>query len=554
MLNEKTQHDDKRIIDYQLWPLPGTKLMVRGPNRSSLPTRYFVALGAEQTFGRFAKEPYPSLLESTLGIPAINLGFLGAGPSFFFLDPELLQIVNGAEFVIVQMMSGSAVSNSVFELGLNQGTLRKRNLTDEPSFERPFRSAGSEYQNLIDMHDTEVLIRVRAETRDNYAREMIELLRRIEPPKTLLYWSTRPPRHKDDTAQIGAFPHFVNTEVVARIKPYADHYVESVTSRGLPQPLFDSETGAPVTLWNKDLFPHVKLRNHNHKYPSPEMHADVATALLSDPDRLRRKVSPNEARLRPVIVHMHIFKNAGSSVDAGLKQRFGPRWNAWDLKKIGETSSREDLLRFLHENKQFEAVSSHQLRAPIYGDEKFQFFPIVFLRHPVDRIASIYHYERKLKRAETSQSLTTAKSNELDFKGFVTWVLSRRISSVNNFQTLALSRAHMLRNKEQRTVVVSSQDLFDANIFLSSLPVVGVVDQFDKSAKAFEKWLAPIFLWIKIPSREVNRSRPKGRALPDKLQDIEVELGKPLYEQLLQANQYDLELYQIAVRKLAAIS
>lgn len=83
MVNIGYQQEDRNIIDYQLFKIDGIDSHIRGPERELVPGEYAVAIGAAQTFGRFSESAYPDLLSDKIGFPVINLGFSGAGPSFF---------------------------------------------------------------------------------------------------------------------------------------------------------------------------------------------------------------------------------------------------------------------------------------------------------------------------------------------------------------------------------------------------------------------------------------------------------------------------------------
>ncbi len=114
---------DTEVVDYQVYcldkkiidPYTGKSLQLRGPKPQNLvKNRYFVCLGAAQTFGRYCAKPYPMLLEEKIGLPGLNLGQGGAGPSFFGQNKKLLDYINNARFVIVQVMSGRSQDNSLF--------------------------------------------------------------------------------------------------------------------------------------------------------------------------------------------------------------------------------------------------------------------------------------------------------------------------------------------------------------------------------------------------------------------------------------------------------
>ena len=69
------------VVDYECFILGETGLYFRGPEPNQLePSKYFVCLGAAQTFGCFCDRPYPLLLQEELGLACLNLGYGGADP------------------------------------------------------------------------------------------------------------------------------------------------------------------------------------------------------------------------------------------------------------------------------------------------------------------------------------------------------------------------------------------------------------------------------------------------------------------------------------------
>jgi hypothetical protein len=268
------QHRDQHIVDYQVFRLL-PKLEVRGPKPPLDPGSFFVCLGAAQTFGRFCDRPFPTILSEELELPVLNLGAAGAGPLFFFRRPRLLEYVNRARFAIVQVMSARSEDNSYFK-SLGTGLLTRRSGGSQ-------LIANAAYEELLETESEEFVRQLVAETRSNWLRHYRALLARIEVPTILFWFSERSPDYSEDYSDVdslfGYFPQLVNAEMVAELRPQAADYVECVTSRGLPQPLFDRTSGAPTTM--VDIPPEHGGRTHTHNgyYPSPEMHEDAAAAL-----------------------------------------------------------------------------------------------------------------------------------------------------------------------------------------------------------------------------------------------------------------------------------
>jgi hypothetical protein len=273
------QSPDWWVVDYKLYSpsdlprdlLPGLPLRLRGPAPGELaPGRYIACVGAAQTFGRFCEEPFPALLSKDLGIPAVNLGFGGAGPQLFPRHPELIRLMNESALVVLQVMSARNEDNSLFQGGL--GSLKSRS-TGEPM--RPEAA----YGRLLASGDQALVTSVVGETRETWIASYEKLLSLFEVPTVLLWFSVRKPRYteKYDSVQgiFGDFPHLVNEEMIETIASHCDAYVECVSVRGRPQQLRSRFTGKPTRV----LVPGRRPLSENTYYPSPEMHQDAAAVL-----------------------------------------------------------------------------------------------------------------------------------------------------------------------------------------------------------------------------------------------------------------------------------
>jgi Domain of unknown function (DUF6473) len=306
------QRRDAEVVDYRMHELAGTRLSFRGPAPDTLASGdYFTCLGAAQTFGCFCERPYPTLLAEQLGLPALNLGYGGAGPEFFDRHESLDRYINGGKFLVLQVMSGRSQSNSLFDCrGLEYLVQR--------SDGAPI-SAYDGYWNLINgvpaargrvlwrrvlrralpklvlprLFAAPRVRRVLQETRRGWVESYARLLARIEVPVVLFWFSKRAPAYVEGFTSVDAlfaeFPHMVNDAMVGEVRGRCEAYVECVTQRGSPQPLRSRITGAPVTvdpaLDRPDLGGGAPW-THNEYYPSPEMHEDAAVSLLPACERL----------------------------------------------------------------------------------------------------------------------------------------------------------------------------------------------------------------------------------------------------------------------------
>lgn len=299
---------DWEVTDYQCHELPGTGLWFRGPSPGRLDRgRYFTAIGAAQTFGCFCDRPYPALLSTRLGIPALNLGYSGAGPGFYSHHEEVIRVINDGAFCIVQVMSGRSTSNSLLAnpQGLAYGSRRSDGApaTAEEVFEQAIMRDLARIP-LLPRRATKAAVKVLGiplpavrrlaeESRNDWIGSYQALFSIITVPKVLFWFSARTPdyrpRYHRHRSLFGKYPHLIDAATLGRIKPFADAYVECVSERGSPQPLVSRFTGKPAAVsLQADKKPlagggatslYRGVWRANAYYPSPEMQEDAASAL-----------------------------------------------------------------------------------------------------------------------------------------------------------------------------------------------------------------------------------------------------------------------------------
>lgn len=259
-----------------------------------------------------------------------------------------------------------------------------------------------------------------------------------------------------------------------------------------------------------------------------------------------------EAQRRDILVHVHIFKNAGSSIDASLKTSFGRRWRNIDPPDPAACIGNLELVTALSECPSLEAVSSHQLRFPLEGAEAIRLHPFLLLRHPLDRARSIYDWERLPQRQQVSNAPHTRQAGESTFREFIAWCLQAAKAPIANYQTRLCSLRHNGSKPGDWRIDPNMINLSEALDFLPSLPVVGIVEEFDATVLALNATFGLVFgtLNFEFTRKNTTRAASFGHDLSDRLQALEQELGPALYRELLRHNELDLELYEWARRRL----
>jgi hypothetical protein len=240
--------------------------------------------------------------------------------------------------------------------------------------------------------------------------------------------------------------------------------------------------------------------------------------------------------LRKIIFHYHLFKNAGTSVDELLKANFPNRWLTREFNG-SHGANIAQVAQWLQEEPSAVAFSSHTALLPPPSLDDTELFPVLFVRHPIDRIASAYEFERK----QDSNNVGAVVARQTSLTGYIEFHLSQghSHSQCQNFQIDRF--AHFLKGTTGSQSALGLQAL-------DALPFVGLVEEFEQSINRLATWLTPHFPGFKPVLAAKNVSRDRSLPLELKLEGIRAEIGSACYDSLLEANAGDMALFE-AVRK-----
>lgn len=270
---------DYEVVDYQYWKLPESGMSFRGPAFDVHDdTPYVVCAGAAQTFGCLVDKPYPAILAERLDTRSVNLGLGSAIPALFDIS-EILEIINGAEVLVLQVMAGRQHGNSrLHQLGTDL-------VYDRRHGDRVPAHVG--WQRILDEERSKLGTYVQ-ETQQSWTQDYRHLLTKIRVPVVLFYFSAKsraedPDRDADNLLTLfGQFPQLVDGSSIDRVASACAAYVECTSSRNQGHLLRSRFSGEPIEIDNAILDPRLPGRwTHNWYYPSPEMHEDAATSLTT---------------------------------------------------------------------------------------------------------------------------------------------------------------------------------------------------------------------------------------------------------------------------------
>jgi Sulfotransferase family len=244
--------------------------------------------------------------------------------------------------------------------------------------------------------------------------------------------------------------------------------------------------------------------------------------------------------MRTVIAHGHIFKNAGTTFDWSLKRNFGTDFCDHRDDDLMLRHGASYLGQYLRENPGIRAISSHHL-CDTSAIEGIEVIPVYLLRHPVERILSVYSFERK--QESSSPGATAAK--KYNFKDYVKWRMEPNVNAViRNYQTVYLAGQQGVSPVQQCTASVY-------NIAMSKLQasLVGIVEQFDASMVRFEEAFKKRHVAIDLSYVKQNVGSEDTALNTDVVSFIAEALGD-LLKEVLSNNAYDLALYCAATQQL----
>lgn len=233
---------------------------------------------------------------------------------------------------------------------------------------------------------------------------------------------------------------------------------------------------------------------------------------------------------KPLIIHYHLFKNAGTSLDQVMHRNFDKGWveREFDGSIQDRLKQAED---FLNNNPKLKVLSSHSLVGPLPDLDKKTIIPLIFIRHPIVRMLSAYKFER-VQDAQTPGALLAKKT---DFKGYVHKRLADgRGSLFINYQANRLSQ-----------FVKGPRAAIEVRAFkaLQDLPFIGRVEDFSTSMHRLEVLLKPYFPSFKAHDVHANRLTDKTTSVTEKLSQIKTMLGNDLYQECVSKNAIDLKIY-----------
>lgn len=205
---------------------------------------------------------------------------------------------------------------------------------------------------------------------------------------------------------------------------------------------------------------------------------------------------------RVAIFHYHLFKNAGTSFDRVLKANFSKGWVTSEFPWAANNTRLVEA--WIAANPTAVAYSTHTASGPIPAVAGVTLVPVLFLRDPLERIASAYRFERK-------QQADTWGAQLAKIHGFEGYVRARlgvaNDRQCRNFQTARLASLVPGPGPELDRALAAME-------LIRTQGVLGLVARFDEALAALAERIRPDYPTFAWTSTRANVSEGSDGEAP----------------------------------------
>jgi hypothetical protein len=252
--------------------------------------------------------------------------------------------------------------------------------------------------------------------------------------------------------------------------------------------------------------------------------------------------------VRRVLLHYHIFKNAGTTLEEILAHSFFEGFARFDTPESDTLISNLDLVQFIQRNPRLQAVSSHQIRYPLPEAAGILFFDACFLRDPLDRIRSTYDYFREKPAAGVEAS---GLANRFGIGEFLERMVAEHPWLIQDAQVNILAGRGVDDPPAERPELECAVRTMLATAFL------GVVDRFRESVIAGAHFLRPVFPRFDFAPPPANVSGGMAGTLVERIANMREACRPQVWEEVMRLNALDRELVERAraevLRRFASV-
>ena len=209
-------------LDYHPCRYGSSRTIFRGP-AVRLDTPYTVVVGSSEIYGRYVADPVTDRLAERTGRQVVNLGVQNAGIDAFYQDDDIMQVIEGAETVVLQAMGAANMSNRFYTVHRrrNDRFLKRSVAMDNLYPDVDFSEFSFTRHMLLRLRElsAEKFEVVRQELATAWIARMRSLIERVPGRRILLSIEDR----RDQG--LGVEPHFVTPDMLHTLSETLDGIV-----------------------------------------------------------------------------------------------------------------------------------------------------------------------------------------------------------------------------------------------------------------------------------------------------------------------------------------
>lgn len=250
--------------------------------------------------------------------------------------------------------------------------------------------------------------------------------------------------------------------------------------------------------------------------------------------------------MRSIIAHGHIFKNAGSTLDWSLRRSFGDDFMDHRDDAAMLQDGTEHLRELFREQSSLKAISSHHLTARLPELTETRITPVYLLRHPIERMRSVYEFERQ----QVADTPGARAAKEKDFQEYVEWRMQPEVRrTIRNYQTCYLAGWHTAE-----THLSPDPECFaDALKRIQGDAIVGTVERYDDTMVVIEYRLREHFPSLDLAYLRQNVTAGRGEEPDGDILPMMLDRLGELAGLAIDQNRLDLALHALADKQLDAV-
>ncbi|MDQ7075216.1 MAG: sulfotransferase family 2 domain-containing protein [Gammaproteobacteria bacterium] len=238
-----------------------------------------------------------------------------------------------------------------------------------------------------------------------------------------------------------------------------------------------------------------------------------------------------------LILHCHIFKNAGSTLDWALQRNYGENFCDHREDALMQKQGAGYLNEYIKNNPSFTVISSHHM--PFTPNKISKSWWLILLREPIRRVKSVFEFEEK----QPISSLGSKMAKELNFSDYIIWRMRDDVPSI-----IKNHHVRYLNNINNPARIIDDNFVESALSHLNLDNVLtGTVERFDESMVVFEHILKTNFPKLDLAYVPQNTSK-QPTCPPHAFLD---KLSNEAKTALLSNNRLDSQLYHKADKKLS---